>query len=1004
MLLHKIFESQREKHPNHIAIQFEDESPLTYQELDSLANQIAHYLIKLGIKSQDKVAVRVKRSIEQVAVLLAIFKIGAIYVPIAPPNPSTEIDSVGNVLDILNDVQPTCLIGHSDIIMEFKNIEKRVDLDVEKFGIAEQQTTKPNNSALTPQQTAYIIYSSGTTGKPKGIPIKHAGLAYWAKVQKNLFTHITAESKILGFISIGFDAHIWEYLMAWVKGASIRLASEKTCLDPIVLTQFMQSHQITDATFVPSVLRSLNLEETLPLLKTKGLQSIYSTGEKCTRDIVENCEKNHIDLWNCYGPTEATFGVSVSKIHLSNLNPDDRVPIGRPFGKKVKIHILNENLQFISENEIGELYIQSPYLTPGYLNRPEETKKNFITILINKNPVRLYKTQDKVQLYNGLIYYYGRISEIAPIKINGQLVNPLAIEDFIRQQKNIEDVCVVVKEENSNNPYLVAYLVLKKNLPFDEMKLRQALNFNLKQMSIPANFVLLKKLPKTINGKVNRRLLTDQSINRNKINDNTIELIASPRNSLEQQILTFWQQVLGFNGFSITDSFANLGGNSTHLMTLVGKLNQLESINIPIWRLFPLENLTIEKLANIIYEEQNIQKMNSRIIEKIRDGEKNKLPLFFIPPITGEGSYTYTALVSAINEKQTCYAFNAPGLLNATNISTSIESIAKVYIAAMRLKQPNGPYYLLSWSFGCTVTWEMVKQLEADGEEIAFVGLIDGVSPELMSKLDNPSFNIHLLELITDLCQILNSAPYQTGLTLPTEQIKRLQNLDHDHQVIKAFSLLKTTSVEAQRLLEITKNHLLASNHYCTQSFETIQPIIVFSCVATQKKVKQMIPGDLTAITALGWNLSGQQIIINSNTLAGDHFSIIRQPDELARSVRICLNNNKKKKTHSQCINPLLLNEHEELKNTVRKQSEQLEEQSKKLDELLAQQQQLLFLLFQEHSPPKDSFFDSVPPLPRLKSDLFNQRNNFSLSNDDFNFASDKNKTNVVTDQTHFLT
>ena len=365
-MLHILFEKMAADYPHHTAIQYEDEDPLTYQEVNRRANQLAHTLLQNAIQIQNKVLVRLERTPEQIIVLLALLKIGAIYIPLSIEQPESRLKQ------ILTDCSPkliitSALLENTDHLSSHYSSLPVLFLDNEAVYIREQSAEKPAGIDLQDNLIAYIAYSSGSTGSPKGIPIKHAGMTrYWEGILKSQIKH--KAPRVLANVSIDFDAHVWEYLMAWTFGSALYLTHNETRKDSQKLANFIIKHHVSDMTLTPSVLRTFT-ELQIRAFATSGLKAIYSTGDACTLDIVSQFTKYNIAIFNCYGPTEATFGLS-----MLPCKPNDfyqgMAPIGLPpADSKISIQIIDESgKREVNEEEMGELVIHSPYLTPGYNN------------------------------------------------------------------------------------------------------------------------------------------------------------------------------------------------------------------------------------------------------------------------------------------------------------------------------------------------------------------------------------------------------------------------------------------------------------------------------------------------------------------------------------------------------------------------------------------------------------------------------------------------------------
>ena len=560
------------------AIQFETFSALTYEQLDTQSDRIAHYLHnEYHIKQGDIVGVSIMRSADVAILLLSLSKLGAIYVPLDPACPEERLNL------IIDDCKPALIITEAGSYAACRS-QQFVELPIKSLRAATQEIMDFPCFPQASQQglIAYIIYTSGTTGKPKGVPIQHSGFHYWAKVLKEK-TNLNEKSRVLDFMSIGFDAHIWQVLMAWSTGACLYVVSDATRNDVDELTNFMLRHQITDATLIPSLIRALNLRDNLLKLKHTGLSNVYSTGEACSIEMVYEFDKTGITLWNCYGPTEATFGMSIIQCHEDMLS-GGIVPIALPCGD-VTAYILDEEQKQVSDGETGELHICSPYLTPGYWNRQEETLQRFIEIEQNGKRIRVYATGDLFSQRNGYLYFHGRSNQLSHVKINGILVNPQETEDCLRQQPNILDACVFVHGQNSLR--LVSFIVtlddhLSHSDLFEQMKKK------LVDVAIPVCFFQVKALPKTVNGKIDR----------DQLSRNLPTYIAAMRSHsfstpIQQQLSDIWRNLLSIDCFDKNSHFYHIGGDSCKIYHLLQNIRDQFFVKITLNELHNLPILGI---------------------------------------------------------------------------------------------------------------------------------------------------------------------------------------------------------------------------------------------------------------------------------------------------------------------------------------------------------------------------------------------------------------------------
>ena len=367
--IHQLFEAQVEQTPDTVALIFADghnpmseaaDTQLTYRQLNSQANQLAHHLQALGVGPGDLVGLCLERSIEMIVSLLAVLKAGAAYVPLDPTYPRERLAYM------LSDAQASVLLTQQRLLTQLPQVQSQIIcLDVSRADIAQAVGTNPI-SVVKPDNLAYVIYTSGSTGKPKGVLIAHQGLCNLAHAQIQLFD-VQPASRVLQFASLSFDAAISEIVMALCSGATLCLANQEALLPGPNLIQLLQQQAITHLTLPPSALAAL------PQASLPALQSLIVAGEPCPPNLARQWSQ-HRRFFNAYGPSEATVCATVADCTEIT---GQRLPIGRAIAN-THIYILDRHLQPVPIGVPGELHISGVGLAQGYLNQPELTAETFI--------------------------------------------------------------------------------------------------------------------------------------------------------------------------------------------------------------------------------------------------------------------------------------------------------------------------------------------------------------------------------------------------------------------------------------------------------------------------------------------------------------------------------------------------------------------------------------------------------------------------------------------------
>lgn len=709
---HQLFEAQVQETPDAIALNarsanalvFDDEQ-LSYKELNIRSNQLAHYLKKLGVVPDVLVGICVERSPEAIVALLGILKAGGAYLPLDPSLPQERLKF------ILEDAQVSILLTHCSLAPlkkgDWGDLLSIVYIDEDWATITQHSQENPT-SCVTFDNLAYVIYTSGSTGKPKGVLLQHRGLSNLAASQIEVF-NIQPINRILQFASLSFDASIFEIVMALQTGATLYLANKESLLPGQALLNLLREKAITHVTLPPAVLAVLPTES-LP-----ALQTIICAGESCTNDILKRWWNSQRRFFNAYGPTEATVWSTVAEISTMSEKP----PIGRPIAN-TQIYILDKYLQPLPIGIIGELYISGEGLAQGYLNRPELTIEKFIpNPFSDKKGARLYNTGDLARYRtDGNIEFLGRIDN--QVKIRGFRIELSEIETVLSQHQSVQKAVVIVKENVSGDKYLVAYIVPNIETQNFTSLLGKFLKEKLPEYMIPKSFVMLDSLPLTVNGKVDRYVLTALNTPTSHSID---KAFIAPRTPTESTLAKIWAEVLNIERVGIYDNFFDLGGDSlltVHLMKQIYKHFERE---LPLSSLFL--NPTIDSLATALSTKADSLPWSPLV--PIQTAGAN--PAFFcIHPIFGV-VFPYYELATNLGKNQPFYGLQPIGLDGKSSPLTRIEDMATHYIEALRRVQPKGPYFLGGWSFGGWVAFEMAQQLQNSGEEVALLAVLDTLAP-----------------------------------------------------------------------------------------------------------------------------------------------------------------------------------------------------------------------------------------------------------------------------------
>jgi len=539
---------------------------LNYRRLNQRANQLAHYLQKLGVGPNVFVGLCIERSLDLVVGLLGILKAGGAYVPLDPGYPPERLTFM------LEDAQTLILVTQQHLVNRFTaNGIQLVCLDADTRVLAQQSTSDPTSlSKIT--DLAYIIYTSGSTGYPKGALITHDDLLNLIFWHQRAF-EVTSSDRATQVASPAFDATGWELWPYLTIGASVYLPDEETRLTPTTLRDWLVSKGIT-ITFQPTALAESIMSLEWP--STTALRYLLTGADKLQHYPPPGLP---FALINNYGLTETTV-VNTSGRILPNEHADTPPSIGRPIAN-TQIYLLDEYLRQVPIGEPGELYIGGAGLAQGYLNRPELTAERFIRHPFSNEPdARLYKTGDMARfLPDSQIEFIGRIDH--QIKIRGYRIEPNEIVSILDTHPAIQMSAVIAREDSPGDKRLVAYIVPVPGAYVTAEALQETLLMHLPDYMVPATFVLLEALPLTPNGKVDRAALPAPDVT-NILQDR----IVLPSTPIEERVAGIVTTLLALEQISIDDNFFMLGGHSLLGTQLITRVTESFRVDLTLRTLF----------------------------------------------------------------------------------------------------------------------------------------------------------------------------------------------------------------------------------------------------------------------------------------------------------------------------------------------------------------------------------------------------------------------------------
>jgi amino acid adenylation domain-containing protein len=691
-----LFEKKVLEKKDYPAVQF-GETTLSYNELNSRANLLADYLRKLKVSQETLIGVCIDRSVDMLVALLGILKAGAAYLPLDPSFPVERLSFITEDADISVMITQE---HHDKIFPDFTG--QIINIDKEWNDIKSGSDGNPD-LLIKPTNLAYTIYTSGSSGKPKGVMIEHIAVVNFLTSMQNI-PGINDKDILLAVTTISFDISVLELFLPLVTGAKVVIAGKNEVVDGNLLLNLIKKTGTTILQATPSTWK-LMIEAGWK--RTASLKMLCG-GEALPKDLATKMLERGKELWNMYGPTETTVWSSVKKIEKG----PDPIFIGPPVAN-TQFYVVDKNMQPVPIGVSGELLIGGLGLARGYLNRPELNKEKFIKNPFSDLSPRLYRTGDLVRyLSNGDIEFLGRTD--FQVKLRGYRIELGEIENVLSGHKDIKEAVVSAKQNKNQDKQLVAYIITDSNKELKSADLRTFLKEKLPEYMIPSVFVRMEKFPLTPNGKIDRKALPEPESG--KINIGSAHV--APRNDIEKKLVEIWKRILGLSNIGINDNFFDLGGHSLLAVKMFAELERLTGIKLPLVTLFEHQN--IYELVAII--NSGNWKDNWSSLIQIRSGKKT--PLFLVHGAEGN-ILVYKDLANHLEEDQSFYALQARGLDGSEKISTSIEEMASYYIKEIKKVQPKGPYNLGGYCLGGTIAYEMAQQLKRHGEKVKNVFLIE---------------------------------------------------------------------------------------------------------------------------------------------------------------------------------------------------------------------------------------------------------------------------------------
>ena len=852
------FAVQVEKYPRRIAIKSKHHQ-WTYDELQAVVDRIAQSILNARGLGEERVALLFEHEAPMIAGMLGTLRAGKTYVPLDPHHPQERL------AQIIEHSQATVILtNNKNLALARELVTDRLHLiNVDALNSAVAPVNLP---VATPDSLAYILYTSGSTGQPKGVMQNHRNVLHYIRVYTNNL-HLHAADRLTLFSSYCFDASVMDIYGALLNGATLYPIDIRE--DGLAgLAEHLIVEKITVYHSTPTVYRYFisSLEDRK--IQFPDLRLVVLGGEKVNRADVESYQQHFAGdclFVNGLGPTEATVSLQ-NFIGKQTKISGESVPVGFAVDD-TEVLLLNKAGKPAEVS--GEIAIKSAHVALGYWQNAEATARAFSS---NGPEVRIYRTGDMGRrLPDGSISFVGR--KDFQIKIRGFRVELGEIESALAQHPAVSDGVVVAHENGGGDKRLVAYVVSEHTLITTE--LREFLKHKLPEYMVPSSFVMLDQLPLTPSGKLDRRALPSPVDF--DLNQNGHQLETGAHTPLEQTLARIWSELLGVKAIDINDNFFELGGHSLLAVRLFAQIEKRLGKRLPLAALFQAP--TVAQLAAVIQKDWTPEW--SSLVAINPSGSK---PPFFCVHALGGNVLEYYDLARHLGQAQPFYGLQSRGLHENLLPDTRVEDMAAHYIKEMREVQPEGPYFIGGRSLGGMVAFEMAQQLRAEGHAIGLLALLD-TYPSGYAKL------------------FRDQATLRATLGRAAKRTKaHLANL-HSLSVNEGVSyLIRKVRFAPRKLKSQVWRRVYGAYEKLDRPLpQTFRDVKEFNSLAVREYTPQVYDGRVTLFWAsgdlrtsldlvAGWRaLAGSGIDVHE--IPGSHLDIVKEPhvQELAEKLSDCL-------------------------------------------------------------------------------------------------------------------
>ncbi len=798
--LSSLIRRQAQRTPQAAALA-DEHHQLSYQQMRQQVTALAAELAARGVQPGDIVAVALPRSVFLSLSLQAIVELGAAWLPLDTGYPDDRLTMM------LEDASPRLLITTEPQLSRFRHLN-----DLQRFCYHDMlpvSSDAPLEDRSLPQHTAYVIFTSGSTGRPKGVMVGQEAIVnrlLWMQDQYPL-----AEGDIvLQKTPCSFDVSVWEFFWPLLVGARLVMAPPDAHRDPHVLQQLFSRHRVTTTHFVPSMLAAFvaALSDDAAVAQCASLRRVFCSGEALPTELCRQWQaKTAVPLHNLYGPTEAAVDVSWYPAYGEALSKvtGTSVPIGYPVWN-TGLRILDGNMQPVPPGIAGDLYLTGVQLAQGYLARADLTASRFIADPESTGE-RMYRTGDVARwLEDGAVEYLGRSDD--QLKIRGQRIELGEIDRVMMSIAGVEQAvthaCVLGKTRagGGDQRQLVGYIRSKQGT-LDTETLRRALGDLLPAHMVPVILMQVEAFPLSANGKLNRKALPLPQLT-------SAGAGRAPAPGIETTVADAFSRLLECEISSVNDDFFALGGHSLLAMRLAVDLRRRLDRPVTVGQVMVAS--TVAELAEQLSRNQSEEEANRAGMDTLLPLRTGTGPtLFCFHPASGF-AWQFSILQRYLDPRWSLVGIQSPRPAGPMQQANDLDDVCERHLATLREQQPQGPYYLMGYSLGGTLAHAIAARLEAAGEQVAFVGLLDTWPPETQNWSGERELDDDVLDEINREREAFMAAQQDLRQTLEADRSGDL------------FSAIEGNYADAVRLLATAKSRRFEGEVTLFVAQKTLKP------------------------------------------------------------------------------------------------------------------------------------------------------------------------------------